>query len=248
MKSKRVLARCLIAFYLLIELAILIVSKLPVLCPYENFVGDLLFLSIVVNLTAALLFRFLYGRGQAAGKDHLILLALLLTTVGDLFLTCIGEPFLTYGVFVFCIVETVYAIWLKSPRFSVILRAILFLLFFAGAILIENVSAMNVFAILNIAILFMNVIDAWTLKNRDTGWMFKFGITLFFCCDISLGMSVLLDGTPGRIFAFLIWMFYIPSQVLLTLRYILGSARSADRTRSSYDLTDGKDCNMIEGE
>jgi hypothetical protein len=206
---------------------------------YGDLAVSFMFLSIVINALAASCCYCTLGFKRPRQHDHLILVALLITLIADLFLTFLGGRFMIPGVICFCAAETVYAIFLKSSRLSVILRAILFAGLFVGAVLTKNLSVLNVLAILNIAILFMNVVDAWTSKRFDPGWLFRLGITLFFCCDMSVGLSVLLNGAVGRFFTFMIWVFYIPSQVLLTLRYLFGITRRADEAQNaSQDLTD----------
>lgn len=217
----RAIERCMVTIYILIELCILVVINLPV-CVFDGDVNIvLMFLSIVLNALVALCFLLIYGRNAPKNRADLIILALYITVIGDLFLTYLGEPFYIPGVFCFCIVETVYAVYLKSHTSSIVLRAVLFSLLFAAAIPTGNVSMLNILSVMNIAILSGNVFDAWRMKAFDPGVLFKLGMTLFFCCDLSLGLSTLLSGDIAKIMGFLIWMFYIPSQVCLTLSYIV---------------------------
>lgn len=238
-ERKRKIREAFIALYVLIELGLLLAIKWIERTQYGDLAVSFMFLSIVVNALAASCCYCVFGVKRAREHEHLILVALLITLIADLFLTFLGGKFMIPGVICFCVTETVYAIFLKSSRLSVILRAILFAGLFVGAVLTRNLSVLNVLAILNIAILFMNVVDAWTSKRFDPGWLFRLGITLFFCCDMSVGLSVLLNGSVGRFFTFMIWVFYIPSQVLLTLRYLFGITRCADEAQNaSQDLTD----------
>lgn len=228
-----------VGMYVLIEIGLLIAIKLIERSQHGDLAVTFMYLSIVINTVVASCIFCRYGVKKAGNRDNLIFLALQITLIADLFLTFLGGRFMIPGVICFCVAETVYAIFLKSSRLSVILRAILFAGLFVGAVLTRNLSVLNVLAILNIAILFMNVVDAWTSKRFDPGWLFRLGITLFFCCDMSVGLSVLLNGAVGRFFTFMIWVFYIPSQVLLTLRYLFGITRCADEAQNaSQDLTD----------
>lgn len=218
MRTQRVFERCLIPIYIVIELCILVAIKLPVRYSCAGTDSLLMLLSIAFNALVALYFLLAYGRHTPYSAD-LIALALYITVIGDLFLTYLGEPFFIPGVFSFCIVETLYAIFLKPKTTSIVFRMILFGLLIAAAIPTGNISVLNVLAILNIAILAGNVLDAWLSKDFDPGLLFKLGITLFFCCDLSLGLSTLLSGAISNIMSAMIWVFYIPSQVLLTLCY-----------------------------
>ena len=65
-----------------------------------------------------------------------------------------------------------------------------------------------------------NVIDAWRTKNMDPGLMFKVGITLFCMGDYCILLRTLTDGMIHDVFAFLVWITYVPTQVLIVLNYI----------------------------
>lgn len=224
--------RWLLSFYLFVELAILILIKLPGHIIGGNMCTVLMYAAIVCNTAVMLYFWFSYRRKQPDMHVNLIALALFITTVADLFLTYLGMNYAIPGVFCFCLVEIVYAFYLKSPVPSVILRAVLFTLLCIGAALTENVSALNLLAILNISVLAGNVFDAWRAKVFDPGILFKIGVTLFFCCDLCVGLSSLFNGPVGRITGSLIWVFYIPSQVLITLTYSRQVKSSADRYKT----------------
>ena len=179
-----------------------------------------MFSSIVLNALIALYFFAAHGRKTLVRSTNLIPLALLITVFGDLFLTLLGGPQLMLpGVICFCIVETIYAVYLKSTLASIILRACILMALCIGAALTNNISVLNIAAIVDISVLACNVIDAWRAKKMDPGMLFKLGITLFFFCDLCVGLSSLLDGTIGSVVSFMIWVFYIPSQVLITLSY-----------------------------
>ena len=218
--------RYMLSFYLFVELAILILIQLPGRIISGSTDTVLMYSAIVCNTTVMLFFLLRFGRKKPDDHFRLIALALFITTVADLFLTYLGTDFAIPGVLCFCLVETVYAFWLKSPVSSVILRAVLFALLSFGAFLTQNGSVLNLLAVLNISVLAVNVFDAWRAKRFDPGPLFKIGVTLFFCCDLCVGLSSLFNGPVGRITGSLIWVFYIPSQVLITLTYVAKQIRS----------------------
>ncbi len=96
-----------------------------------------------------------------------------------------------------------------------IVEAILLVIIKAGML-----SAGNVAGILNLTLILFNVIDAWTVKRVKPSLIFKIGITLFLLCDFSILFRGLDLGTVSDISAFLVWIFYIPAQVLIVLSYI----------------------------
>lgn len=237
-ERKRKIREAFIALYVLIELGLLLAIKWIERSQYGDLAVSLMFLSIVVNALAASCCYCVLGVKRAREHEHLILVALMLTLTADLFLTFLGGKFMIPGVICFCVTETIYAFYLKSTRISVIFRVVLFAVLFVGAVLMKNVSVLNVFAILNISILFMNVVDAWILNKDRPQRLFRFGILLFFCCDMSVGLSTLLEGAAARFFSFMIWVFYIPSQMFLTLCYVIFLSSKTSQADDRNDLTD----------
>ncbi len=209
-----------IPVYILIEICLLIAIKLPERIISGSVQTVLSYLAIVCNSAVMLYFCHTYGRGRFDRHENLVALALYITTVADLLLTYLGMDFAIPGVLCFCVVETVYMFYLNSPPASILARAALFSGLCIGAFATGNVSPLNILALINISVLSVNVFDAWRFVRGDYGLLFKIGITLFFFCDLCVGLSSLLDGTFGSVAGFLIWIFYIPSQVLITLSYV----------------------------
>lgn len=52
-----------------------------------------------------------------------------------------------------------------------------------------------------------------------SGFLFAAGMTLFAGCDYSLLLVAVCPGIVAHIASFLVWIFYIPAQVLLVLHY-----------------------------
>ena len=152
--------------------------------------------------------------------ENLVCLALVINLIADFFLTLLGGDFYgTIGVCFFCILESVYAVYLKSPVPSIIARAALFVALGVAAFLTHHLTVTTVVAVLNISILTVNLIDAWSAKRFDAGLLFKLGITLFFIGDLCVGVKAVTGGNIREAASFLVWIFYIPTQVLLTLHY-----------------------------
>lgn len=215
MFKKHKILRWLIPVYLVLEIAALVFSKLSARIGYSD--AAILFSAIVLNAAFALFAYLAIGRSIAPRRERLIVLALYITVVADLFLTYLGRTFAIPGVICFCAVETVYAAYLKSSRASILLRVYLFMILFCAAIAMNSVSVLNVAALIDIAILSVNVFDAWRPRCDRPNLAFRIGIILFLCCDLCVGLCDLIPGQIGMITGFLIWVFYIPSQVLITL-------------------------------
>ncbi len=225
------ITRIIVPIYIVIEIGLLIAIKLPERMVSSRAANALMYLSIVCNTLFMLYFCLTYGRENANRHENLIALALYITLVADLFLTYLGRDYAIPGVLCFCLVETVYAFYLKSPLRSVILRAVIFVLLFAAAIFTKNLSVLNTLALINISILAVNVFDAWEAKRMKPMIPFRIGITLFFLCDLCVGLSDLLGGVFGSVTGSLIWVFYIPSQVLIALSYAFGLMKQSVREK-----------------
>lgn len=225
------ITRIIVPIYIAIEIGLLIAIKLPERMVNSRAANALMYLSIVCNALFMLYFFLMYGKKNDTRHENLIALALYITLVADLFLTYLGRDYAIPGVLCFCLVETVYAFYLKSPLGSVILRAGIFVLLFAAAALTKNLSVLNIFALVNISILAVNVFDAWKAKRMNATILFRVGITLFFLCDLCVGLSDLLDGVLGSVTASLIWVFYMPSQVLIALSYAFVTMRRTGREK-----------------
>ena len=49
--------------------------------------------------------------------------------------------------------------------------------------------------------------------------VYLFGVTLFLACDTSIVIRALTSGAVKSAAWFMVWVFYVPAQVLLTLAY-----------------------------
>ena len=106
-------------------------------------------------------------------------------------------------------------------------------------------TALNLASAYSITQLTLNAIGACMLirKARLSGETaedhpglvpFAVGLILFWCCDVCVGIFNISAGLPalksiGENCGFLIWIFYLPSQVLLVLSEMRFLSESADR-------------------
>jgi hypothetical protein len=171
--------------------------------------------------------------------------ALLFTVVSDLFLLLLDYYF--YGVLTFIIVQQLYAIRLLLPEGSkngrtglVLLRSyIIRLLFEAGAaicicLILSRLGVMiDVLLIVSVFYFICILTNAITalmaaVKNRGEKGLvlFAVGIGLFLLCDINVGLFNLsgfvslpkeIEQTVYSVSSILMWTFYAPSQVLISL-------------------------------
>ena len=213
----------MIKAYLTAELLLLIAVKAGDLIGLPAFLYNILAFSAIF-LNAVIAFIFLRasspGRPRTRLREDLIAGALFLTLAGDVFLTLIGtEDVFVPGIVFFCLTQTVYAAYLGPSVLSVCLQALLaaggiFLLHGTG-----NLTAASALGALDLALLSVNVLTAWTGARTRAPLLFKIGITLFFLCDASIGLRMVTAGPVRDAAAFMVWVFYAPSQTAITLAY-----------------------------
>ncbi len=150
------------------------------------------------------------------GGDRLVAAALVFTAGADWFLLVLdSHPMLSVALFL-C-VQTLYLIRLRRwgcPQ-AMGLRMGLVLLGGLAAYRLNMATPLNLLALLYFAQLLSNTVMAWFART----WCFALGLTLFVGCDVCVGLSVagLAPAAISDAVSFAIWMFYLPSQVLIVL-------------------------------
>lgn len=139
----------------------------------------------------------------------LFLLIRMLTLAAD-YLLVICDDHYPWAVGFFVSVEILYGILLNDRhlwgwRFAMTVAAVPLLT------IIRRFSLLNLLALINITNLTFNFIDAIDLEK--TVW--AVGFALFWLCDISVGAYNLFPANQAILYA--IWLFYVPSQVILCL-------------------------------
>ena len=153
------------------------------------------------------------------GGDRLVPLALALTAGADWFLLVRNDHY-PVGVALFLCVQTVYYLRLRRSGAPTAwpLRAGLAL--GAGLALygLRLASPLNLLAGLYFSQLLSNTVLAWTQKGQP--WrVFAAGLTLFVGCDLCVGLFNVLPADHPLYSAVSVgmWLFYLPSQVLIVL-------------------------------
>ncbi len=155
----------------------------------------------------------------ARGGDRLVCPALVLTAAADWFLLVRNDHY-AVGVALFLCVQTAY--YLRLRRLGAgsgwFLRAALALLAGAGLYVLHMASPLNLLAGLYFSQLVSNTLLAWSVKGRRLT-LFALGLTLFVGCDVCVGLANSGLVPPGalRFVSIGMWLFYLPSQVLISL-------------------------------
>ena len=185
-------------------------------------------------------------RARDAFWPELILPGLAFTAAADLFLVLLDRSWVT-GVILFCVVQTIYALSLLRTWKNWLIRVIVVIVLLAAFGKVGILDVNYGFSAYNIGMLCTNVVTAFYCylkkppygqnelgKNEKTGdtkadmraglLLFATGLLLFAGCDTTLGIRNLTYGmdafhTLYQICFWLVWICYMPSQVLITLAY-----------------------------
>lgn len=157
--------------------------------------------------------------------------AMLFTVISDLFILVLDRHY-EIGLVTFTAAHSIYLyrlyygrvkrIWITLAVRAAVAATIIGVccgLFGANLLLVE--------ASIYIVMLVGNAIEALIMCNRGIkNVLFAIGLMLFVGCDICVGLDhgrmigVNIAANVGRFIQFMIWVFYLPSQVLIALSLI----------------------------
>ena len=247
-KHQNIISAKLFGLFCVTELLVLIFLKLTqAFCPLTVSEVVPMFSAILIN---AIFMLFLVTRVKKAGKKTMIAgipLAVFTTLLADCFLVLLyglaeGEliHFITplisniIGFFIFGIVQVVYACYLGLTKRRLIIRVGFYICFIVAIAAAGILTVDRLIACLSMSQLILNAVYVWIENHKrqtKASLLLAIGITLFFGCDFCIMLRMLLP-PQGFIYAaicFMVWVFYIPSQVVLTSSYL------ADRANASKD-------------
>lgn len=164
--------------------------------------------------------------GARSRDGRLVTAALCFTVAADWFLLVRDDRY-TLGVCLFIIVQLLYAYRLYRLRGratpALLLRLALVVLWLA-LLIIEPTGAPLWCVALYFLNLCLNTVEAWmlTLKSPQGPPLSRFawGLLLFVCCDVCVGLwniSIFLPAPLAEFSRVGMWLFYLPSQVLIVL-------------------------------
>lgn len=185
------------------------------------------YLIIVINF----IFGF-YLMLKIKSKDSLLtLIALFFTLIADTFLVLLAK-YQTIAMLSFSITQMFYFLKIKNlskenkiNKYDYIrLISVISFLIIVTISTIKNFDMLILITTFYFIMLLFNFIDS--LKTFKKYPLFSIGLFLFICCDIFVGLNFLKNSLPSiSIINFLlnikfvdmVWFFYAPSQVILTL-------------------------------
>ncbi|MCD8027679.1 MAG: hypothetical protein LUF02_03250 [Erysipelotrichaceae bacterium] len=193
-----------IKYFLIIEFILYIIFLTLDFTKHYSATTPFKYASLVLCFIFSLYSSFYHG-------DKLISTALFFTMLADWFLLVMNE-YEILGLICFIIVQLIYMIKLGNNLW--IFRIILPLLI----IFLTNITdIVNIFAIIYFIQLLINTIIVWK-DYKNIGFIFALGLTLFICCDICVGLFNITDiGLVHEFTRIGMWLFYLPSQVLIVI-------------------------------
>ena len=160
--------------------------------------------------------------------------ALVFTLISDCFLLLNPDPELfIYGLVTFIITQLIYFLFLSFKNKSlfefilnIVIRLILTLVAIVVAVSLGYKDTLTLLALSYFVELLANFVYSFSLIKLDKKYLiFSAGLLLFIGCDISVGLNNvhLFDGIDYSLVNYMMWVFYLPSQVLLSISSIIPS-------------------------
>ena len=163
---------------------------------------------------------------NSAKTQYFIPFSLFFTLVSDYFLLINTDKNLyIFGVVIFIIVQLSYFIYietLKKNKTSFLISLIFRIILSSILIIVLSIIRFDLLSIVSACYfveLLMNFITSLSLiKINKYFLIFSIGLLLFIGCDISVGLTNLdlFEGHIKNLVSNLMWIFYLPSQVLIS--------------------------------
>ena len=155
-------------------------------------------------------------------------LALVFTLISDYFLLFNTDQNLyLYGLITFIITQLIYfsfILFIRKNWFDFLINLIVRVILSIGAVgitfYLEFNDAITILALIYFVELLSNFIYSLTLIKINKNYLiFSLGLLLFISCDINVGLNNvhIIGGIDYNLVNFLMRVFYLPSQVLLSL-------------------------------
>ena len=211
----------MIRVFLVAEAILLVLIKACELFALGRVTNAVMYLAVLGNGVVTFFFWYHYGRNAQKNRASIIALGIAVTMAADFFLTLIDTSWsLLPGFILFCAVQVIYAVYLGMGRRGVAVRvavciAVLLAFRFAGM-----TDPVTVFGGIDLALLLCNAVTAWFSAGKSVSRLFQIGITLFLGCDVSIALRTLLTGPVHDVAQFMVWIFYVPALVFITLSYV----------------------------
>lgn len=224
------------ALELLILITLKIVQEIDPDCLTKTF---LMFAATLFN---ALFMAFVVLRVKKAGGNVAIMglpLAAFITLLGDCFLVLANNfsklghiDFLSpltsnmIGFFLFGILQVIYAVYLGLNKYRLAIRVGFYFVFTGIMFALDLLPLVRFIACLSMTQLILNLIYSWIehkKKHSRASLLLAIGLTLFLVGDILIMARMVIPhhGFLYEAVRFMVWVFYVPAQVVLTSAYLV---------------------------
>lgn len=164
-------------------------------------------------------------------------IALVFTLISDYFLLFnTNQNLYVYGLITFIITQLIYfafILYLRKSKLELLINLLVrFLLTIAALVVAFYLNYSDVLTILAFVYfveLLSNFLYSIFLIKIDKEYLiFSLGLLLFIGCDINVGLNNVhvFEGIDYSLVNFLMWVFYLPSQVLLSLTNFIAQEKS----------------------
>ena len=164
-------------------------------------------------------------------------IALVFTLISDYFLLFnTNQNLYVYGLITFIITQLIYFAFIlylrksKSELFiNLLVRFLLTIAALVVAFYLNYSDVLTILALVYFVELLSNFLYSTFLIKFDKEYLiFLLGLLLFIGCDINVGLNNvhLFEGIDYSLVNFLMWVFYLPSQVLLSLTNFIAQEKS----------------------
>lgn len=223
----------LLAAYLVIEFIIFSAIKIAEQTASPRVLSLFRFSPILLNFIVIIYAYYTFNKQtENLNKKSMniwgIPFALMLTLCADVFLVLINQPnVLVFGYLFFSLVQTVYAFYLGITPLIGVVRISAYIIFLVCLNMADMLKLPYIVASWSMSQLIVNLIVAWisyAQKRSCPSLLLAAGLTLFFGCDGSIMLRILLAGQTTvfyQVICLLVWTCYVPSQAALVTSYII---------------------------
>lgn len=164
-------------------------------------------------------------------------IALVFTLISDYFLLFnTNQNLYVYGLITFIITQLIYfafILYLRKSKLELLInflvRSLLTIAVLVVAFYLNYSDVLTILALVYFVELLSNFLYSTFLIKLDKEYLiFSLGLLLFIGCDINVGLNNvhLFEGIDYSLVNFLMWVFYLPSQVLLSLTNFIAREKS----------------------
>ncbi len=205
--------RQIIITFVIVEIVLYLVFMTMDLSAYSGSTIVLKYIGILLCLAFSVLCA-------VRGGKKLIPAALIFTAAADFFLLVI-DRYYAVGILFFLVVQSIYLFYLykETEKIWIPVRIACIALVVVILWLTHLMSGLNLEAGIYFSMILVNMVMSWTYGKKMPR-LFALGLSLFVCCDICVGLYNLYWMLPDGLYEFTrigMWMFYLPSQVLIAL-------------------------------